>query len=169
MNRTGVKTMTTYQQEAAALEAEIAALDAALASEILRSGVLVNEMREVEAAMSSKDAMDLWEEIEAEAAPIFGERGIYPDFPVRWYPYVRRALQRIRKELTPEQYACIRIDYIKEKFMHLDMCGSSDHKWIDGVTEAEAQHADDVLEKYFDLADEEIQRMEKMLKALDKK
>lgn len=168
MSQAGVKTMTNFQQEAAALEAEIQALDAALASEILRSGQLVNQMREVEAAMSSKDSMDLWDEIEQEAAPVFGDKGIYPDFPVRWYPYVRRALQRIRGELTAEQYACIRIDYVKEKYMHLDMCGSSDHKWIDGVTPEEARHADDVLERYFDLADEEIQRMEKMLKALDK-
>jgi hypothetical protein len=155
--------LTSYREEAARLEAEIAELDAVLAAEILRSGQLVNELKEVEAAVRSDDLVAMWEEIEADFAPIFGERGIYAEIPGRWYPIFRRALERIRRELPEDVYNCIRIQGLKEKHRHLDVNFWVDHKLVDGVSDEQERQADALCDKIFDAADEECRRMEKLL------
>jgi hypothetical protein len=158
--------MTTHREEAARLEAEIAALDAMLAKEILCSGVLVNQLSEIAYSMTRDEAMDLWDEKEKEYAPLFGERGVYPEIPREWYGVIWRFCDRLKSRLTKDEYASLRIDRLKEKF-GLTLDGHSHPGYVDDrITWEQSEKAEAVFEELAEAAISEAAHIKKLMDSL---
>ncbi|KJS37554.1 MAG: hypothetical protein VR70_12320 [Rhodospirillaceae bacterium BRH_c57] len=160
--------MTTFQAQAERLEAEIASLDAVLAKEILRSGQRVNQLTEVAYSMSMDDAMDLWDEKEKEYAPLFGERGVYPEIPREWYGVIWRFCDRLKMRLSEDEYASLRIDRLKEKF-GLTLDGHSHPGYVDDrITDEQSKHAEAVFEELSEAASREADHIKNLMESLKK-
>lgn len=153
--------MTTYQETAAALEAEIAGI-------ILDLDVAKREQAELEAKVAElkESFLDIWERTERDFAPLFGLTGVYPEIPEYWFPIVFRMCQRIKAGLTDPQFRCLRIMRVKEKFGCLDITIMADHDEIEGATLDDSDTAWIVACKLVDAAIEEAERLSKLRKNL---
>lgn len=88
---------TSFAEQAAALEAEIEGLFATLAVETARTQALKQEIGRME-----MDLQERWDSYEKRFAWAFGERGLYPEIPTRWYPVIFRLVERLDAALTEE-------------------------------------------------------------------
>lgn len=149
------------KEAAAALEAEIAGIIVELEIAKAEQAELISKVAGLEESMK-----DMWDVIERDFAPIFGLRGVYPEIPERWYPIILRMLQRIKGQLTPIQFQCLRISQVKEKWGRLDVSWFADHDEVDGADQDDGDTAWIVAMKINDAAEEEVDRLETIRKNL---
>jgi len=140
---------TDLARQAAALEAEIEALNAVLAAELARTQELNGRIRSME-----MDLQEQWDSYEKRFAWAFGERGLYPEIPVRWYPVVFRLIERLDSALTAEQKADFQFTQIKEKYNGLRVYYNSD--W----------QADSIIDPLIEQAEAEVEHIESVHRKL---
>lgn len=140
---------TSFADQAATLEAEIENLFAVLAAETARTQALKQEIRSLEMDLSEQ-----WDSYEKRFAWAFGERGLYPEIPVRWYPVIFRLVERMDAALTAEQKVDFQFTQIKEKHNRLRVYYNSD--WT----------ADKIIDPLIEQAESEVETIEKLHKKL---
>ena len=141
--------MNTFAAQAAALEAEIEALNGVLAAELARTQTLNGRIKAVEMDLSGE-----WDAYEKRFPWAFAERGLYPEIPVRWYPVVFRLIERLDAALTAEQKADFQFTQIKEKYNGLSVYYNSD--WM----------ADKIIDLLIEQAEGEVEHIESVHKRL---
>lgn len=140
---------TDFAAQAAALEAEIEGLFAVIAAEAARTQELNGRIRSMEMDLSEQ-----WDSYEKRFPWAFGECGLYPEIPTRWYPVVFRLIERLDAALNEEQKADFQFTQIKEKYNGLRVYYNSD--WL----------ADKVIDPLIEKAEAEVEHIEALHKKL---
>lgn len=140
---------TDLARQAIAIEAEIEGLFATIAAEQARTQELNGGIRSMEMGLSEQ-----WDDYERRFPWAFGERGLYPEIPVRWYPVIFRLVERLDAALSEEFKVDFEFNQIKEKFGGLRVYYNSD--WT----------ADKIIDPLIERAEAEVETIEKMHKKL---
>lgn len=140
---------TNFADQAAKLEVEIEALFATLAVETARTTDLKMEIREMES-----DLGDEWDSYETRFAWAFGELGLYPEIPHRWYQVIFRLVERLDSALSDEFKVNFQITQIKEKYSGLRVYYNADF------------NADSIIEPLIEQAETEVETIENLYKKL---
>ncbi|NUB23332.1 hypothetical protein [Azospirillum brasilense] len=140
---------TDLMNQAAALEAEIEGLFATLAAEAARTQELNGRIKAME-----MDLSEAWDSYEKRFPWAFGERGLYPEIPHRWYPVIFRLVERLDAALSEEFKREFEFTQIKEKFGGLRVYYNSD--WT----------ADSIIDTLIEQAEAEVETIEKLHKKL---
>lgn len=131
--------------QAATMENEIEQLFAVIAAEQVRTHELTGRIRGME-----MDLREQWDSYEKRFPWAFGERGLYPEIPVRWYPVIFRLIERLDAALTAEQKADFQFTQIKEKYNGLRVYYNSD--W----------QAGSIIDPLIEQAEAEVETIEKL-------
>lgn len=141
--------ITELAAQAVALELEIEGLFAVLAAEQARAAELAAGIRAME-----MDLDEAWECYEAEYRWAFGERGIFPEIPKRWFPVVFRFIERLDAALTHEQKSAFMIMQVKEKYGNIRIYYNAGYE------------ADRIAETLVEQAESEVEHIETVHKRL---
>lgn len=135
--------------KAASLENEVEGLFAVIAAEQARTQALNTEIKRMETDLSEQ-----WDDYEQRYAWAFGECGLYPEIPMRWYPVIFRLVERLDAALSDEYKAEFKFTQIKEKFGGLRVYYNSD--W----------QADSIIDPLIEQAESEVEHIEALHKKL---